>query len=157
LSIDEAVRLPADLQLALLGITLLACFAFGCGSVLAARRITRPIEALAAAAERLGAGDFVTPIGGSRRGDEIGGAARTFERMRIDVSSKQEQVRQLAYWDSLTGLPNRVQFREAVQHAIASASAGESVAVIMLDLDRFKNVNDVLGYSFGDLLLARVA
>jgi len=76
--------------------------------------------------------------------------------MRVDVAEKQAQVRQLAYWDSLTGLPNRVQFREAVQDAIASAEPGASVTVLMLDLDRFKNVNDVLGYPFGDRLLARV-
>jgi diguanylate cyclase (GGDEF)-like protein len=125
--------------------------------VLAARRVTLPIQSLAAAAERLGAGDFVTPIGGTRRRDEIGDLAQSFERMRIDVAEKQDQVRQLAYWDSLTGLPNRVQFRQAVHDAIAEARPGTSVSVIMLDLDRFKYVNDVLGYSFGDLLLARVA
>ena len=156
-SIDDAIRLPLDLQLTLLGITLLAFLAFGVGSIVAARRITAPLRALAAAAERLGAGDFVTPIGGGRRNDEIGELARAFERMRVDVAGKQEQVRRLAYWDGLTGLPNRVQFREAVHEAIACAAPGSSVTVLMLDLDRFKNVNDVLGYPFGDRVLARVA
>ncbi|HUP06563.1 MAG TPA: EAL domain-containing protein [Caldimonas sp.] len=157
LSIDDAVRLPLDLQFTLLGITLLGFLAFGVGSIVAARRITAPLQSLASAAERLGAGDFVTPIGGGQRNDELGDLARAFERMRVDVAEKQEQVRQLAYWDSLTGLPNRVQFREAVHEAIASAAPGASVTVLMLDLDRFKNVNDVLGYPFGDRLLARVA
>ncbi|MEP7057194.1 MAG: EAL domain-containing protein [Caldimonas sp.] len=157
LSVDDAIRLPSDLQIALLAITLLGFIAFGCGSVFAARRVTLPIQSLAAAAERLGAGDFVTPIDGATRSDEIGGLAKSFERMRIDVAEKQDQVRQLAYWDSLTGLPNRVQFRQAVHDAIAAAEPDAHIAVIMLDLDRFKNVNDVLGYHFGDLLLARVA
>ena len=157
LSVDEAVRLPADLQLALLGITLLGFGAVGLGSVYAARRVTLPIQSLAGAAERLGAGDFVTPIGGTKRRDEIGDLAKSFERMRVDVAQKQQQVQQLAYWDSLTGLPNRVQFRQAVHDAIAGAAPGTSVSVIMLDLDRFKYVNDALGYHFGDLLLARVA
>ena len=157
LSVDEAVRLPAKLQLALLAITLLAFAAFGLGSVFTARRVTTPIRQLAAAAERLGAGDYATPIGGLKRADEIGDLAQSFERMRINVAEKQAEVRQLAYWDSLTGLPNRVQFRDAVRQAIQDAPAGGSVAVVMLDLNRFKHVNDVLGYRFGDLLLTRVA
>ncbi|MDQ6680625.1 MAG: EAL domain-containing protein [Pseudomonadota bacterium] len=156
LSVDDAVRLPADLQLALLGITLLATIAFALGSVFAARGVTLPIQSLAGAAERLGAGDFVTPIGGTERTDEIGNLAKSFERMRIDVAQKQHQVQQLAYWDSLTGLPNRVQFRQAVQDAIEAAAPGSSVSVVMLDLDRFRHVNDALGYHFGDILLAKV-
>jgi diguanylate cyclase (GGDEF)-like protein len=81
------------------------------------------------------------------------------------MSEKQAQILELAYWDSLTGLPNRLQFRDAVHAAIARAQsrlpaadgeAGAAVAVIMLDLDRFKHVNDVLGRRVGDLLLGCV-
>ncbi len=164
LSVDEAVRLPRDLQLGLLAITLLGLLAFGVGSAFAARRVTTPLRQLAAAAERLGAGDYATPIADLQRHDEIGDLSNAFERMRINVSSQQAEILKLAYWDSLTGLPNRTQFRDAVRDAIAQAEAavaasGEaaSVAVIMLDLDRFKHVNDVLGYRFGDLLLSAVA
>ena len=164
LSVDEAVRLPRDLQLGLLAITLLGLLAFGVGSAFAARRVTTPLRELAAAAERLGAGDYATPIADLQRHDEIGDLSNAFERMRINVSSQQDEILKLAYWDSLTGLPNRTQFRDAVRDAIAQAEAaatatGEaaSVAVIMLDLDRFKHVNDVLGYRFGDLLLTAVA
>ena len=157
LSVDEAVRLPAQLQWALLCITLFGFFAFGVCSVFTARRLTTPIRELAAAAERLGAGDYATPIDGQQRSDEIGELAQSFERMRISVAEKQAEVRQLAFWDGLTGLPNRVQFRDAVRAAIDQAPAGGSVAVVMLDLNRFKHVNDVLGYRFGDLLLGAVA
>jgi len=164
LSVDAAVRLPRDLQLGLLAITLLGLLAFGVGSAFAARRVTTPLRQLAAAAERLGAGDYATPIADLQRHDEIGDLSNAFERMRINVSSQQDEILKLAYWDSLTGLPNRTQFRDAVRDAIAHAEAavkanGEaaSVAVIMLDLDRFKHVNDVLGYRFGDLLLSAVA
>jgi len=81
------------------------------------------------------------------------------------MSEKQAQILELAYWDSLTGLPNRLQFRDAVHAAIAQTraqpsaadgEAGATVAVIMLDLDRFKHVNDVLGRRVGDLLLGCV-
>jgi diguanylate cyclase (GGDEF)-like protein len=100
-------------------------------------------------------------VGGLRRDDELGHLATAFEQMRISVADKQEQILKLAYWDSLTGLPNRAQFRDAVHEAIRDAKTaivpGATVSVIMLDLDRFKHVNDVLGYRFGDLLLTRVA
>jgi diguanylate cyclase (GGDEF)-like protein len=84
----------------------------------------------------------------------VGALARAFEQMRGSIGQQQRQIRQLAYWDRLTGLPNRVQFRDAVQQHIA---AGGALAVVMLDLDRFKHVNDVLGYAFGDRLLQGVA
>ncbi|MDE2296940.1 MAG: EAL domain-containing protein, partial [Burkholderiales bacterium] len=130
--------------------------------------LTTPLRALSAAADRLRAGDYATPMRGLRRVDELGKLAHAFEQMRVSVGEKQDQILKLAYWDSLTGLPNRVQFRDAVGDAIARARAdaaasgagsdapGPTVAVIMLDLDRFKHVNDVLGYRVGDLLLGRV-
>ena len=157
-SIDEAVRPPRDLQLALAAITLLGFLLFGFGSVFTARRVTTPLRELAAAADRLGAGDYATPMRGLRRTDEIGQLALSFEKMRVSVGEKQAQILKLAYWCSLTGLPNRMQFRDAVRDAIAQAQAqpGATVSVIMLDLDRFKHVNDVLGYRIGDLLLGRV-
>jgi diguanylate cyclase (GGDEF)-like protein len=161
LSIDEAVRPPRDLQIGLAIITLLGFAVFVIGSLFTARRVTTPLRALSAAADRLGAGDYMTPMEGSRRDDEIGKLAHAFEQMRVSVGEKQEQILKLAYWDSLTSLPNRVQFRDAVREAIALAqtredSESKTVAVIMLDLDRFKHVNDVLGYRVGDLLLGRV-
>ncbi len=167
LSIDDAVRLPHDLQVGLLVITLLGFAVFVIGSLYTARRVSQPLRALAAAAERLGGGDYATPMGGLKRADEIGDLANAFETMRASVSDKQAQILKLAYWDSLTGLPNRVQFRDAVIQAVAEAQAAADaaddsaappagVAVLMLDLDRFKHVNDVLGYRIGDLLLGRV-
>ena len=81
--------------------------------------------------------------------------------MRVDIGAQQTEIRRLAYWDRLTGLPNRERFRDAVVQAIASrdggASAAQPLAVLTLDLDRFKHVNDVLGYAFGDRLLQAVA
>jgi diguanylate cyclase (GGDEF)-like protein len=160
ISVDDAVRLPRDLQLALLAVTLLGFAAFSVFGVLTAGRVTTPLRKLAAAADRLGAGDYGTPMTGVRRGDELGHLAQAFEKMRVSVADKQAQILKLAYWDSLTGLPNRVQFRDAVRQAIQDAEANGTpgaVSVIMLDIDRFKHVNDVLGYHFGDLLLVRVA
>ena len=160
LSIDEAVRLPRDLQIGVAAITMFGFVVFLFGALFTGRHLSVPLRALSSAANRLGAGDYGAPIRGLERPDELGQLARAFDQMRISVGEKQEQILKLAYWDSLTGLPNRVQFRDAVRDAIAKAEArgaGATIAVIMLDLDRFKHVNDVLGYRVGDLLLCRVA
>jgi diguanylate cyclase (GGDEF)-like protein len=164
-SVGEQVRsaVPDELRIGLALITLLGFVLFLIGSLFIARSVTTPLRELAEAADRLGAGDTSTPMRALHRADEIGHLAHAFEKMRASVDEKQSQILKLAYWDSLTGLPNRVQFRDAVRDAIGRAQtrgdtdgASPTVAVIMLDLDRFKHVNDVLGYRVGDLLLGRV-
>ncbi|HJW10562.1 MAG TPA: HAMP domain-containing protein, partial [Albitalea sp.] len=137
----------------LAAVTLAGFVLFGLVGAVATRRMTTPLRELAAAADRLRAGDYTTPMDGVRRSDEIGHLANAFEQMRVSVADKQQQILQLAYWDSLTGLPNRAQFRDAVHEAIRGAAAGSTMAVIMLDLDRVEHVNAVLGYRFGDQLL----
>jgi len=78
-----------------------------------------------------------------------------------DISQRKEAERQLeyqAYYDSLTGLPNRLLFRDRVVNALPAARRNRlGLAIMYLDLDHFKLVNDALGHSIGDLLLADVA
>jgi diguanylate cyclase (GGDEF)-like protein/PAS domain S-box-containing protein len=78
-----------------------------------------------------------------------------------DISDRkiaEERIQFLAYYDALTGLPNRTFLRDVLAKALAGARRRkEKIALLFLDLDRFKIINDSLGHSFGDLLLQEVA
>ncbi|MGC9977246.1 MAG: diguanylate cyclase [Syntrophales bacterium] len=90
------------------------------------------------------------------RGHELG-----FRNLMRDVTGRkksEETIRQLAYHDALTGLPNRLLFTDRLKMAIARAKRSRQyLAVMMLDLDYFKDVNDTLGHHMGDGLLQAVA
>ncbi len=77
--------------------------------------------------------------------------------MRKERRMAEETIRRLAYTDPVTDLPNRVQFLEQVQLAIEAAKGkGYPLALLFMDLDRFRDVNDTLGHAHGDGLLLQV-
>ncbi|MBP8272005.1 MAG: EAL domain-containing protein [Sphaerotilus sp.] len=161
-SVDEAVAPFERLQLTLLLLTVVGVLVFAAGSAMTARRLSRPIRGLRRAAERLSRADYDTPVrvpDGQVVGDELVELALAFESTRQAVQHREQTIGRLAYWDTLTGLPNRAQFVDALRGRLQADAAGmvAPVAVMMLDLDRFKHVNDVLGHQLGDRLLCEVA
>ncbi|MDG0854834.1 sensor domain-containing phosphodiesterase [Pelomonas puraquae] len=154
-SLDAALAPYQQLQLVMLGLTLLGVAVFAAVSVLLARGISNPITALSAAAGRLEAGDYDTPVPSTSRLHEVRELAVALEAMREGIRRRDVLVNNLAYVDPLTQLPNRARFAEVVQHVLEHSPLPG--AVLMLDLDRFKHVNDVLGHDVGDRLLQSVA
>lgn len=156
-SINEATKPYRSLQLTLLVLTGIGIVVAVIFSMVTARRMTKPLRELSDTARRLGAGDY-REIPTTTRDDEIGQLAQAFENMRVDIARREAEIRKLAYWDMLTDLPNRAQFTLYLHEAIEKARHQNGACfILMMDLDRFKNVNDVLGHGFGDALLRKVA
>ena len=82
----------------------------------------------------------------------------TIVRDITDRKEAEEHIKFLAYYDTLTGLPNRLYFKEKLSEALQRAARyDQEVAILFLDLDDFKRINDTLGHTIGDMLLKGVA
>jgi diguanylate cyclase (GGDEF)-like protein len=129
-------------------IAILAAFVIG-------RRVSGPVGALARAAERIRGGEYATRLAVSG-GDEFATLAEAFNAMQDGIAEREQRIVHQAGHDTLTGLPNR-------ERAFALLSARlrdpglEGGALMMIDLRRFREVNDLLGHAYGDLALVEVA
>ena len=145
------------LQRQLAWISLSAALVSIVASVLIARGIARPVRALAAFARQMAAGDYAT-VPPTARTDEIGDLATAFRTMQEGLASREQRITNLAYRDTLTGLPNRTLYADRLDRALAKAKDQRTpVAVLLMDIDHFKYVNDALGHVIGDLLLLEVS
>ena len=127
-------------------------------------RLLRPIDQLKRQARLLAAREPM-PALEWRRGDELGELGRHLDQAHgqlqsliVELESKNQQLHRMAMYDHLTGLPNRTLLRELFSHEASSARrAQRALALLFIDLDHFKAVNDTLGHAAGDELLITVA
>jgi diguanylate cyclase (GGDEF)-like protein len=141
-------------------IALLAALAAVCigGIWYVQRMLVTPVRQLASAARAIGAGRYDAQLPVSRRSDEIGELMQAFARMGDSIASHDREVRRMAYTDALTGMVNRLAFREALERSLAALrGTGQPLALLFIDLDGFKDVNDALGHDAGDAVLVEVA
>jgi diguanylate cyclase (GGDEF)-like protein len=125
---------------------------------LIARGLLQPIRALAAAADRIEQGQFEEVEGPVRRRDELGKLVHSFNRMTRGLRDHDREIRRLAYQDALTGLPNRLMFRELLDQAVAEQEHDfTGLGLLFIDLDDFKRINDTLGHDSGDAVLTEFA
>jgi diguanylate cyclase (GGDEF)-like protein len=122
-------------------------------SKLLRRSVVRPVESLRAAMQQVEGGDYtarVTPSGAGEIRTLVGG----FNDMATLVGAQRDRLQALAESDPLTGLANHRRFHQAMADTIGSS---RSAAVVVLDLDHFKFLNDTRGHPYGDQVLREVA
>ena len=150
---DQAATLRADAALQLylaLAVAAVALLTTLGAAAVVMRWVALPLTALTSAMVRLAQGDVSTAVPGARRQDELGAMARAVEVFKVS----ENKISWMARHDTLTRLPNRPHLRQRLEDALRGSGA---VALLYLDLDRFKEVNDTLGHAAGDLLLQHVA
>jgi len=139
------------------GLAALAALCGAAGAIVLARGVARPIRALGEAAQRVAAGDYAAALPTSSTA-EVRRLAEEFAAMQRAVRERESAIEHLAFHDELTGLPNRNQFQAELARRIAAAGRNHvRLAVGVVDLDRFKEINDTLGHHVGDRLLLTLA
>ncbi|HET7362655.1 MAG TPA: EAL domain-containing protein [Burkholderiales bacterium] len=156
-SIDEALapfRQLGTLLIVLVAGSLAACVV---GSIFIARSVAKPLSALSEMTRRIEQGNYAQPVEVAGPA-EVGELAERFNVMREAIAAREEQVTRLAYRDPLSDLPNRTLYNDRLHMALQAAKRTKSeLTVLVMDLDRFKNINDTLGHRIGDEVLRQVA
>ncbi|MCD7042120.1 EAL domain-containing protein [Pseudomonas sp. MAFF 311095] len=151
--LDAAMQAFVPLDEKILGIALVALIASLIGALLLARTVSRPVQALALAAERIGSGDYQTPVV-LARSDELGRLALAVNAMQSGIAEREQQLAHNALHDRLTGLPNRALAMERLGSAIALQ---RPMALIYLGIDNLRVASEAIGPQAVDPLLLTVS
>jgi diguanylate cyclase (GGDEF)-like protein len=148
---DKAYLSYNSLLLQLIGLLVVAAIFTLAAAMLLSRGITVPISQLVSAAKKIHRGEYVEEFPSSST-NEIDALSVAFNEMQQGIKEREEEINHLAYFDKLTGLPNRNQFSQHLQDTIGN-NKHNKVTVLMMDVDRFKEINDTVGHDIGDRLL----
>jgi diguanylate cyclase (GGDEF)-like protein len=150
-SVDEALQPYRSVALAWAGLLTLGLLAGVIGAFLIARRVSRPVEELAASARRIEAGDYRQPPSVSS-GDEIGALASAFGNMANAIREREARILFQAGHDQVTGLPNRVAAEAAIRQERA-AHPEQPAALLMIGLRRVPEIVKTMGHVVSDRLM----
>ena len=119
--------------------------------------ILRQVSALVGTARQLEKGNLTQRVGPPYGKGELGRLAQSFDQMAVSLQKNAVQLHYQVTHDSFTGLPNRNSFKEQLESEIAAVHASSGfVALLLMDLDSFKEINDTIGHRNGDRLLNEV-
>jgi diguanylate cyclase len=122
------------------------------GGFIMARGVSRPLNILVAAADRVGKGDYQTAID-IKGDDEFGALSGTFNGMMQGIREREEQISYQARHDAVTGLLNRAAFVEALADRLETGTGHHDIAVAVVGVERLQEINSTLGYDTGDSLI----
>jgi diguanylate cyclase (GGDEF)-like protein len=150
-SLDDALRPYQSVGVAW-AILLALGLAFGLvAAIFIARGVSRPVEALAATARRIAAGDYTRPALIVQR-DEVGELAATLASMAQAIGEREERIRFQSGHDAITGLPNRVAAEAVIQHDLATNTFVHG-ALLMVALARLPEIVKTMGHAISDRLM----
>lgn len=150
--LDAALQAFAPLDEKILGIALVALLGSLAGALLLARSVSQPVRVLAEAAERIGQGDYHTPVS-LKRSDELGRLANAVNDMQSGIAERELQLAHNALHDPLTGLPNR---SLAMERLGSTISAQRPMALVYMGIDNLRAVNETTGPEAVDQLLRQI-
>ncbi|KZZ13006.1 hypothetical protein A3750_04470 [Oleiphilus sp. HI0079] len=158
-SLEQALESFEPLKIQILSIAILALVMSSIAGFVMSKNITRPVNNLVKAAERIADGDYQVEITDQRfKQNELATLANSLDNMQRGIATREAQILYQAHNDQLTGLENRSAITKRMTALIQdSPRRSGNIGLMLIDIRHFKQINDTLGYQVGDALLVAIA